>query len=956
MLRQPRFLVLFSILLLFINIALYGQDNSSDLLSFTPLNARKEASSFVTLIGLAPLDLLREFAYLNNIAYLDTDTDVQLREKIIKSFLDISPVIEQINSSESIPRRSIFGQTGDVVLYHADIVQRYEIEEADEEVLFIYGNVSLKLYDNMISSDTVVYSTKTDEVFGSGNVILKSSSSIMEGSWFLINKKNNVGLLYNGQTLFQSFIVEGNVLKFKEDVFIIEDAKISFSKLSPPAHSLTTQRTLLWDEKKIMVYNTIYSIGEQPIVWFPFFIQNFFGTGIITSFGQSIREGMFVQNRKTFSTGDLDNTIRFDLYQKLGLLVGDELRYDSDDNTISFDAMTALGRKYYLLEDISSIYYSGSYYGNYFLPNASTEYAFRYRFDYDQSLVVHKNDFMTTKVSGSLILASDLYFKSDFYNQRAGIDIFELLTSTISGVEDIGDQDAEAYMNNGINIENSGKNHSVSFRSDWNLEAVRNLSVQNNINFDYEKPVTTSIVLPAISASYNDMIGGPDDYYFHGANINYGISTRYEHTINYVPIEGISFDDNPNLKDELDNVLSERHVIGVSGNMSRSFTNSFLSFTPSVGVNYNQQISENPTAEEKLFDKQATYTSLDNKNSLSFFIPRDVFPEEMYEYFEPTFSFNNSYNISYKFKDEYEDFDTYGGFGENNITSSLSIGGTGYGVFFIPKLNFSLRNTTSTGYDLRPTYDAFDKSYSLEDTKARILNTYTSSSFELKYNDSYVSYNIDYDILKTNITANSIKTFLYLPIPLKDAVAFIFSPIDKKNYINKYLTSFDLFLSYSYEHHFETYLFNKMYFKFGINFSINELWNFQFAINSANNRAYRYVKSYAEEQGVEYVNFFEDLGNSFNFADQKKLSSSLFKLESIEATLWHDLDGWDMSISFAVKPESLPSDLTSGSVKGYYWNKEFWIEFRLVEFSGIGFPKIEPNLNQSVDSLRDAIE
>ncbi len=927
------------------------EHDTSDILSYTQDSAKSDASNFITLIGLSPLELLRKFANSNNIEYTNTDTDLILRQKIIKAFLDIEPTIITVSEGSESISRNITSNSGNIVLHHADIVEAYEIEETNEEVLFIYGNVNLKMNSYNINSDTVVYSNKTGEIFGTGDVRMTSPTIDMTGRWFLVNKDSNVGVLYSGTTLFQTFVIEGSILKFRDDVFIADDAKISFSKLNPPAHSLSTKRILVWDEKKIMIYNGIYSVGKQPVVGFPFFVQNNFGTGIITSLGQSTREGMYIQNSKKFKHGNLENTVRFDAYQKLGFLLGDELRYNTDDNSINFDAMIAAGRKYELLDGIPAMYYYGSYYGNYFLPDLSTEYDFRYRFDYSQSFLVHQNSFMKTTINGNLIFASDLYFKSDFYNKRDNTGLIDTITSLTSTSSDIGSQTAESYINNKLNIVNSGKNHNVSLNAAWNLSAIRNLSADNNVNFDYEKPMTTSIVLPAISASYNNTLGSYDDYYLHGLNINYSLSAKYSRTINYVPTEGLFFEDNPNLDDELNNILSEKNVMNFGGSLSRAFTNSFVRYTPSVTVAHNRQITENPTDEEEVYDNEYTYTSLANNHSLSFFLPSDLFDKDVYKYFQPNFSFNNNYNIAYKFKENYYDYDSFGGFSQNNFTSSLNIGGTLYGLFYLTNLNFYVLNTTQTGYDFRPNYNAYEKEYYFENSQDRILNTYNKTSFRLSYNNSYVSYDVNYNILETNLTGNAITTYLHLPIELKNAVKFIFSPLDKQNNIDKYLTKFDLYCGFTYRHDFETYLYNYMDFKFGVNLTINELWVLNLAISSRNNRAFRYVKSYAEEEGYPYVNFFEDIANSFSFSDYEKISGALFKLESIEASLWHDLDGWDMIMSFGISPKSLPSDLTSGSVKGYYWDKSFSVEFRLTEFSGISFPAIEPDLNTEIDTL-----
>ena len=54
------------------------------------------------------------------------------------------------------------------------------------------------------------------------------------------------------------------------------------------------------------------------------------------------------------------------------------------------------------------------------------------------------------------------------------------------------------------------------------------------------------------------------------------------------------------------------------------------------------------------------------------------------------------------------------------------------------------------------------------------------------------------------------------------------------------------------------------------------------------------------------------------------------------------------------RPSTLPSDITSGSVKGIYWDKEFWIEFTLTDFPNVGLPRKEYNLNSTITDLQES--
>ena len=144
-------------------------------------------------------------------------------------------------------------------------------------------------------------------------------------------------------------------------------------------------------------------------------------------------------------------------------------------------------------------------------------------------------------------------------------------------------------------------------------------------------------------------------------------------------------------------------------------------------------------------------------------------------------------------------------------------------------------------------------------------------------------------------------------------------------------------------------------FIFGIEFEILNQWRIRFSTTSENNRAYRYIKSYAEKENETWVNPFQDIIDSFNFKNSQKRMESLFKLSSIETSIWHDLDGWEFLATFSVRPSTLPYDVASGSVKGSYWEKEFWIEFTLTDFPGGGLPRREYDLNKTITDLQESV-
>ena len=977
------------VLLLFVfvfNVSLYSQNNNNQnnntqnnnsnntnntqtqtnetpnpLLSISKFDAMKNPVSFINVVNFTPYAILLEYARTYKIEIYPYDSEADLRARIIKRQVNVQ--VEKItgeNEIRNVSRRAMGGGGGRVRLISADYVERYAIKEAEEEIIFLYGNVALELYGNTLSSDRVVYSLKTGEVFAQGNLRVQSSENDLQGEWFMLNRESRKGVLFSGTTKYQSFTVAGDIIKFNDENFFADRSSVSFSRLTPVAHDFLASRVYVWDTKKFMVFNSIYRVGRQPVFYFPLFMQNYMGTGIISTFGQSLREGVYMQNSKTFNIYGMSHRIRFDAYQKLGFLLGDEIRYTSQYHNLSLDAMFALGRQYYLLDSyISSSVGFGTRYVNYFSEGKAGKFTPRYKFQYDHTIQLYNNNNINSYVTGKLNLNSDLYFRSDFYNQRGALDLVSFFTSLTGDLDDIGNSYPESSIENSIYLNNNIYGVSLRAGAQWDLTAVRNLSVNENTNFDYYMPKPGRLVLPSVEASYSSVWGNETSYYFQNLNINYSLGIGYNRTVNYKTSEGIYFYDNPDLNDKLNEKVAERNNLNLYGNMSRSFTNEFVRFTPNARLDYNYQKSINPSAEDLIYDRNSTYLGLGTTMNLSIFLPRSVIPYQWDNYFTPTITWESSYGLGYRFKKMAEDSTNAGASGEFNshdINSRLSIGGTGYSLFFIPNLNLDVQGYVRTGYDMKPYYNAETKSYKIDFSTNKFLTTEVGGSTRLYIDQSYISYNIGKNLLGTNLTANSINSLIHIPIPIGKITDLILMRHGKKPFFSDgVVNSFDIFFDISYNHDFINYRYNTASFIFGIEFQILEQWRVRFSTTSANNRTYRYIKSYAQKENETWVNPFWDIINSFNFKNSRKRMDSLFKLESIEASIWHDLDGWEFLATFSIRPSTLPSDIASGSVKGSYWSKEFWIEFTLTDFPSGGLPRREYDLNKTITDLQESV-
>lgn len=941
-----------------VNNALDNKTNiENPILKIKKVDAQNSPSSFIILINTADRKTIIEYANQNDIYIEDSFTDSDIRKAIVEKQLGI--FVEVLNGDDAnvisnFNRGIIKSGRGKVYLRAADIIERYVVEATDEEIIILHGNIDMLLLNYNLLADRVIYSLSNGEVYADGNLKIQNDDQKLEGGWFLFNRDQNKGILSGGETQFLFFKVRGDSIKFFDEKFFADDSYVSFSKLTPTAHDFLTSKVYAWDNENILIFNAIYKVGEQPLFYFPLFIQNKFGTGIITSFGESAKEGVYVQNHKVFNLYGVSHKIRFDVYQRLGFLIGDEITFKNDTQDVSLDAMFALGRQYYLLDSsISSRVGFDTRYVNYFNNGEPGKLIPRYRFDYDHTMLIYKNDNISSSVSASLLLLSDLYFQSDFGNIRPQFDVLSFFTTVFGGVDDVGNSTYESYIDNSIRFNNNFYGINVSILADLQFEAIRNLSASElNTNFDYYRVKPSRVTLPSLNLSYGNVIGRETSYYMPNWNINYNLGASYAHTIDYRVSSGVEFENNTNLRAELFDILAQRHAMHANAGVSRGFSGDFTSFTPSLRTDYNQQITMNPEAEDLIFDERNTYFGVGTSMGFSIFMPNSTLSDSFKDKFTPTVRLDNTYNLSFRFREEYTIQDPYGVFQNHSITSRFRLGGTGYSLFFIPDVNLSAEGFVSVGYDLRPEFDSLSTHYSLLAETNRFFSTEAGFNARLYYDKSYISGDIRRNLVGTNYTSQKISTYLYFPIPIDKLLDLIIEKSTGDYFFDGENNDLDTYIALSYGHDFINYRQNKASVDFGINLLISKLWAFKFVIKSENNRAYRYIPEYAERENEEWVNPFFDIVNSFDFSDAQKRTDSLFKLGGIETSIWHDVDGWEIMASFSLTPSSLPSDLATGSIKGTYWDKQFWITFTMSDFAGIGFPTYELDLNSRINNLR----
>ncbi|MEK6797135.1 MAG: hypothetical protein AABZ39_20340, partial [Spirochaetota bacterium] len=663
----------------------------------TNIPAVDAPKAFIELLTVMRRKELSEAAMLYGITVTERDSENEMRTKILKHvFGDDARMTAAGNALEERPRSRRYLEGGSVLLKKADRVERSVAKAggAEEEIIRIVGSVELSVFEYTLTAGTIVYSATSDEVFGYDGVTIDNGAQRVTGEWFSFNRKTKIGMLYQGESYLpdRSLTIVGKVIKFTEGRFFADEGYVTTSMLSPPTYFFRVYRTYLWEQKKIMALNMSYQVGAQPFFYFPIFVQNYWGTGILSSFGSSLREGLYVQNSKVIPLLGIPNSFRLDLYQKLGIFAGDDVVLSGDWGTVHLNLMGAFSRKAAIFQPQSDLL-GDARIVNYFSPSSEVDipWALRYKAAADATFYLSRKSPEETYISFTGAEMSDLYFRYDYESKKPYSSLSELFRPLEQRLlkEPIY-RDVYAIEGSSTlagSFVNRGSAHLFSLGANYTRTAVKNLSAKDSVNNDDYRLKPQSILFPAIAFSYGGVID-PMTNEMPAANISYSFAVGYRHHTQFADIAGIAFVNNPSLDLVLNKILVERDYIDGGASVSRAFTTPFFSYTPNIGVSYNNQGTKNPTIDDLVSDKRSSFMTLNTSHAFSIFLPKSLV-SNVARYFEPTLSASVAYAIDYKVG-AYEANEGYGGFRNHRVDGSAAAGFSGYGLFFVPDLNLNV--------------------------------------------------------------------------------------------------------------------------------------------------------------------------------------------------------------------------------------------------------------------------
>jgi len=197
-----------------------------------------------------------------------------------------------------------------LVIESAQSTEYFKVEVTDEDYARLKGDVQLVLHDDedvhKIKADEVLFNRSRNIITASGKVeyvkIKGDTTEIFRGETITVNIEDWDSVFLNGdseKTLESdntSYRFEGTVIsRSYDDVMILKKAKITNAKNEEALWSIRGTKLWLLPGSDFAVFNAVLSVGEIPVLYFPFFYYSADDLIFHPVAGYRTREGGFIQ-------------------------------------------------------------------------------------------------------------------------------------------------------------------------------------------------------------------------------------------------------------------------------------------------------------------------------------------------------------------------------------------------------------------------------------------------------------------------------------------------------------------------------------------------------------------------------------------------------------------------------------------------------------------------------------
>ncbi|MCS6972157.1 MAG: hypothetical protein NZL89_03955 [Leptospiraceae bacterium] len=245
---------------------------------------------------------------------------------------------------------TLAAQSAPLEILRASEAEYVTVGEGDEGIFILRGGIIVRSGKSLLRAETVKINTRTAEVFGEGKVVFESETSRLSGDKFYYDARHNSGVVYSAQAAAKPFYLAGSVVKqVAANRYVARDAFFTTCNEKFPHYYFKAKKLWLYRNSELAALSAIFYVGQTPVFYWPLLIKSDLGTGVITQYGNNLTRGHFLQNTWYFSIPPAQDSallpqrgkLLLDWYQKVGYLLGTQLRRESADLQYNLDVAIA---------------------------------------------------------------------------------------------------------------------------------------------------------------------------------------------------------------------------------------------------------------------------------------------------------------------------------------------------------------------------------------------------------------------------------------------------------------------------------------------------------------------------------------------------------------------------------------------------------------------------------------
>ena len=929
-------------------------------------------------------------------------SNIEIKKVVSNHIFDRYGEITQSNSNEYTPLEpknlETEIETGEILLLNADNFTSVKIRQfgISQQMVEITGDVQVKINDTFIRSEILNYNFSTRTLYAKGDVLLKVGDIDVEVEKVIFDIAKNKGILYGLKgtlvTPLPSGIssTEGGENKMyyiasratinDDEHLTLYDVEATYDSNKQPYVYMDFKKLDSFGKEKILIRNIVFKIHDHPLFYFPFFFQNPFGTGIEIKWGETDREGIFIENSLELNLPVI-NKLKMELnfYQKIGAYLGIKNANSYDKN--NYELHLALARTY--VGDYPFVNIGRTFYDNFLSSLENEAIRYRYKIDYKHffNLTAKKSEgkgidttlrynFKKTGIAGQSFGQNDPFFTSELEDHHPRAMQFADLLNLNNYNEPVFIPAASDTDNFYLTLNQSFPGSSLRIHSQWNYEVSPNTTSANILDEDRYIQVLNSVNLPHITYS---LFGTIDPIDSENERRNTFLNLNYRTSINYNLLQEYEreghesfFEANKNTLN-MDLSISRPFAWDKNTKTKQNWKILNMNYNTSLNVSYKKQWGAsilNDNTDRFNDNRRNTYVDLKIANSFSVHFPsqyqRQIFDNQLgFSPMIPKLDFHFNYNLDFReLTEEDNNNPLFSYTARHGFNTSMKLSQNGYGLFMIPWLNYTQSLNASFGYNLRP--DLEDPYGRLRDIdiqpltdkfQPRITQLIWDYRFGLrlelpKINFIPLSFDYSVNFLVFNNNDKILNEFrwdersqtLIDKRKQKENFKLNLRFIQQKFNALFFFKSLNLELTYERYGQIEQFYNDKININFVFSLHFFKFFDINIQIGSYNNRAYLYEPNRVEQYNEissgssQPVNFFEDIlaslglkgqNNNERLANQR---TALFKTSGIRINLNHDLDTWQLNASYEVEPTAIRN---TSSLRGFFFDQRFYLSITL---------------------------